>query len=245
MGDMGPKFNYTSKGNGWAMFNSVRIPREQMLNRYVNVDREGTFSIEGDIRVLFTVMMNIRNTLIIHSAESLMRGLLIAGRYCAVRRQFKDKDRQERKLLDYQTQQMKLFPLLGGMFANLMASDYVRKNFQDMKDGFTRNDFQLLDVMHHLTSGFKALFTQNTNDGLYQIRQAIGGAGFTEWSGIPVIINRFSPCVTFEGDNTVMLQQSAKYLLKLSKNVRKGEPVDGIFYYLNNLNRLDNLTCLC
>lgn len=56
-----------------------------------------------------------------------------------------------------------------------------------------------------------------------------------------MIIDRFSPCVTFEGDNTVMLQQSANYLLKLAKKVRKGEPVDGIFYYLNHLTKIKKL----
>lgn len=59
-GDMGPKFNYCSKNNGWAIFTNVRVPRENLLNRYVSVDREGTFSIEGDIRVLYSVMMAIR-----------------------------------------------------------------------------------------------------------------------------------------------------------------------------------------
>ena len=30
-GDMGPKFGYTGKDNGWLQFDHVRIPRTQML----------------------------------------------------------------------------------------------------------------------------------------------------------------------------------------------------------------------
>jgi len=30
-GDMGPKFGYHSKDNGWLAFDHVRIPRDQML----------------------------------------------------------------------------------------------------------------------------------------------------------------------------------------------------------------------
>lgn len=30
-GDMGPKFGYHTKDNGWAIFDSVRIPRTNML----------------------------------------------------------------------------------------------------------------------------------------------------------------------------------------------------------------------
>jgi len=50
----------------------------------------------------------------------------------------------------------------------------------------------------------KSLFTQTTNDGLLSIRQSIGGAGYSAWSGIPYLIDDYSACVTFEGDNTVM-----------------------------------------
>lgn len=64
----------------------------------------------------------------------------------------------------------------------------------------------MLDVLHHLTSGMKSVFSQITNDGLFTIRQSLGGAGYTAWSGIPSIIENFNPTVTFEGDNTVMAQ---------------------------------------
>mgnify|MGYP006122588517 CR=1 FL=1 len=60
MGDMGPKIGWNSKNNGWISFNNVRIPRDQMLMRFASVDEEGTFSIEGDSRILYAVMMNIR-----------------------------------------------------------------------------------------------------------------------------------------------------------------------------------------
>jgi len=38
------------------------------------------------------------------------------------------------------------------------------------------------------------------------IRQSLGGAGYSAWSGIPYLIEDYSPEVTFEGDNTVMAQ---------------------------------------
>jgi len=31
LGDMGPKFGYNIKSNGWASFDNVRIPRDQLL----------------------------------------------------------------------------------------------------------------------------------------------------------------------------------------------------------------------
>lgn len=64
----------------------------------------------------------------------------------------------------------------------------------------------MLNVMHHLTSGMKSVNTQMTVDGLMDIRQALGGAGYSSWSAIPTYFDDFSPLVTFEGDNTVMAQ---------------------------------------
>lgn len=33
-GDIGPKFGYNTKDNGYLRFNQVRIPRENMLMKY-------------------------------------------------------------------------------------------------------------------------------------------------------------------------------------------------------------------
>ena len=40
-GDIGPKFGYITKDNGWAIFDNVRIPRTNMLMKMASVDKEG------------------------------------------------------------------------------------------------------------------------------------------------------------------------------------------------------------
>jgi len=101
---------------------------------------------------------------------------------------------------------MKLIPLLATSFGFAFSHRYVHSQYKQLLEDITVNKFDLLDELHHFTSGMKSVFTQTTNDGLIQIRQSIGGAGFTAWSGLPYIIDEYSPCVTFEGDNTVMAQ---------------------------------------
>jgi len=44
-GDLGPKLGYHEKDNGWMTLKNVRIPRNQMLQRFMKVDRDGSFSI--------------------------------------------------------------------------------------------------------------------------------------------------------------------------------------------------------
>ena len=103
-----------------------------MLMKYTSVDSEGGFAIEGDLRALYSSMMDIRVQLMGHSVEFMQRGLVIAIRYSAVRRQFKnnvDNPKTETKLLDYQTQQMKLFPLMAFSYAMMCTHFYVWEKY--------------------------------------------------------------------------------------------------------------------
>ena len=236
LGDIGPKFGYNSKNNGWATFDSVRIPRDNMLMKYTRVDRQGNFSVEGDMRVLYSVMMDIRLQLLLGSSKVLFKGLLIGGRYSAVRRQFKNTQgsRLETKLLDYQTQQMKLFPLLAAAFTFLIAHNFVDQMYKELLQGIQKGKFDKLEVLHHLTSGMKSFFTQTAVDGAYLIRQSVGGAGYSAWSALPQLIDHCNSWVTFEGDNTVMAQQSAKLIMKNYKKVKQHEKLTGIFEYFNS-----------
>lgn len=70
----------------------MRIPRENLLAKYTRVNKEGEFSIEGDLRNVYSVMVVIRAFFVAYSAQALMRGCLIATRYSAVRRQFRNTD---------------------------------------------------------------------------------------------------------------------------------------------------------
>jgi len=104
-GDIGPKFGYHSKENGWLRFNKVRIPRTNLLMRYVAVDRQGNFKKKGDLRNLYSVLLATRVLIVCETSHYLAKALTIGIRYSVVRRQFTsvDDDKKERKLLDYQT----------------------------------------------------------------------------------------------------------------------------------------------
>jgi acyl-CoA oxidase len=86
MGDMGPKFGYESKDNGWLRFNNIRIPKSAMLSRFSRIDDEGNFEILGDLRVLYAVMMMVRLHIVRNAGFCLFRSLKVAVRYACVRR---------------------------------------------------------------------------------------------------------------------------------------------------------------
>lgn len=74
---------------------------------------------------------------------------------------------------------------------------------QLMKD-IHQGNFGLLDICHHLSSGYKASYTKIVYEGIDTMRQSCGGAGFLNWSGLPTLQTDYAPNTTFEGDNTVM-----------------------------------------
>ena len=86
MGDMGPKFGYESKDNGWLKFNNVRIPKSQMLSRFSRIDEEGNLEILGDLRVLYTCMMMVRLHIVRGAGFGALKALKIAVRYACLRR---------------------------------------------------------------------------------------------------------------------------------------------------------------
>lgn len=95
--------------------------------------------------------------------------------------------------------------------------------------------------MHHLTSGFKSLYTQAAYEGIDTCRQACGGVGFSAYSLLPSMVHDYAPIPVFEGDNTVMSQQNSKYIIKKVTKALEGKPAKGFFSYFNNLDKLCDL----
>ena len=52
-GDIGTKLGYSAGENGFLSFNQYRIPRENLLSRFVYVDKDGAVEMKGDPRLLY------------------------------------------------------------------------------------------------------------------------------------------------------------------------------------------------
>ena len=102
-GDMGPKMGFIGKDNGWLTVHNVRVPRNQMLQRFLKVDRDGSVSVQGDLKLLYSTMLKTRVHIISGCPSFLLTPLVIAVRYSICRRQFKNISgrKEETQLLDY------------------------------------------------------------------------------------------------------------------------------------------------
>ncbi len=85
VGDIGPKFGFASKDNGYLIMKDVRIPRTDMLMKYVSIDKEGSMGIQGNPKILYSIMMYTRLMIAKSCGIALCKGLLIGIRYGIVR----------------------------------------------------------------------------------------------------------------------------------------------------------------
>lgn len=87
MGDLGAKAGRNGLDNGWIQFSSVRIPRDQMLSRWCQVSRNGTFTPPPNPALVYASTITERVGSIIGTTDSVNQALTIAIRYSAIRRQ--------------------------------------------------------------------------------------------------------------------------------------------------------------
>ncbi|MUK01062.1 acyl-CoA dehydrogenase [Vibrio cholerae] len=216
--DDGIKGGLNGIDNGRLHFSGVRVPRTNLLNRYGDVAEDGTYSstIASPGRRFFTMLGTLvqgRVSLDGAAVAASKLALTAAITYSTQRRQFNaSSDLREEVLMDYQRHQRRLLPRLAATYAASFAHEELLEKFDDVFSGAHDTDEDRQDL-ETLAAAFKPLSTWLALDTLQECREATGGQGF-------LIENRFASLradldvyVTFEGDNTVLLQLVAKRLL--------------------------------
>ncbi|XP_051036861.1 peroxisomal acyl-coenzyme A oxidase 1 isoform X3 [Phodopus roborovskii] len=236
VGDIGPKFGYEEMDNGYLKMDNYRIPRENMLMKYAQVKPDGTYVKPLNNKLTYGTMVFVRSFLVGDAARCLSKACTIAIRYSAVRHQSEIKPGEpEPQILDFQTQQYKLFPLLATAYAFHFVGRYMKETYLRVNESIGKGDLSELPELHALTAGLKAFTTWTANAGIEECRMACGGHGYSHSSGIPNIYVTFTPACTFEGENTVMMLQTARFLMKIYDQVHSGKLVGGMVSYLNDL----------
>ncbi|TMW42313.1 hypothetical protein DOY81_012606 [Sarcophaga bullata] len=125
-----------------------------------------------------------------NSVLTLCEASTIACRYSAVRRQSPiDPNQPEPQIMDHTTQQLKFSPKLPKLL------------------------YSRLTVIHiqYVQSNICA----DTAAGVEVCRLSCGGHGFMDSSNFPTLYGMSTAVCTYEGENTVMLLQTARYLVKV------------------------------
>ena len=189
-----------------------------MLSRYSSVNPDtGVYTKPEQPALVYGSLTYVRANIVHHARLVLARAVTVAVRYTAIRRQFQDRDEQngpEISVLDYPTVQIRILPLLATTFALHYTGLAMRSVYQSTRHDVEQGDFRSLAHMHSMSSGLKSLCTMLAADGIETCRRALGGHGYGGGSGLIQLNNDYLSKPTVEGDNWMITQQVAAYLIK-------------------------------
>ena len=169
--------------NGRIVFDHVRVPRENLLNKYGDVAADGTYSspIENPNRRFFTMIGTlIRGRITVGgSAGAAARVALdIATRYALQRRQFSAPDEDgEVLIMDYLVHQRRLFPLIAKSYALQFAQNELVAKCHDLQTSDSP-DAEEQRELESRAAGLKAANTWHASTSIQEAREACGGAGY-------------------------------------------------------------------
>ncbi|MDH3734754.1 MAG: acyl-CoA dehydrogenase family protein [Gemmatimonadota bacterium] len=208
--DCGYKLGLNGIDNGRISFDRVRIPRENLLDRFATVDADGAYSspIASQGKRFFTMLGTLVGGRVAVGSAAVSASqvaLATAIRYGARRRQFGAPGEPERILLDYPSHQRRLMPRLARTYALQFAMHDLQRRYADPDE--ERRPIEA-DA-----AGLKAVATWHATDTIQAAREACGGQGYLAGNRFAALKADSDVFTTYEGDNTVLLQLVAKDLL--------------------------------
>ncbi|OZJ06922.1 hypothetical protein BZG36_00152 [Bifiguratus adelaidae] len=224
--DIGPKVGANAMDNGYMLLKQVRIPRTNMLMRYARVSREGVYSKPIHNKLAYGAMTLVRVRIVENAANALSRAVTIGTRYCAVRRQGGGQGASgELAVLDYPSVQYRIFTMMAAAYARSLTGRAMMASYNALMEDLRKGDTSKLADVHAYSSGLKSFTSTLAADGIEDIRKCLGGHGYSMFSGIPDYYRTYLPSNTYEGENWLLTQQTARYLLKMYNDaIRSSDP---------------------
>ncbi|HET8561605.1 MAG TPA: acyl-CoA dehydrogenase [Marmoricola sp.] len=217
--DDGPKIGLNGVDNGRIWFDGVRVPRENLLNRYADVSASGVYSspIDNPDRRFFTMLGTLVQGRVSVGGAAINASkvaLSIAVRYADRRRQFGAPDTErEELLLDYGMHQRRLLPRLARTYALHFAQEVLVAELAAVFSDAEAADELQRRALESRAAGTKALGTWHASETIQECREACGGAGYLSANRLGSLRADTDVFTTFEGDNHILLQLVAKGLL--------------------------------
>ncbi|MBY6705865.1 acyl-CoA dehydrogenase family protein [Rhodococcus sp. BP-241] len=216
--DIGYKGGLPGVDNGRIMFDHVRIPRENMLNKIADVAADGSYSsdIDNPNRRFFTMLGTlIRGRITVGgSAGAAARvALTIATKYALQRKQFSAPGTDDEvTIMDYLVHQRRLFPLIAKSYALQFAQNELVSKMHDIQSAEDPDATEQRELESR-AAGLKAANTWHATKAIQESREACGGAGYLAENRLIALKADSDVFTTFEGDNVVLTQLVAKELL--------------------------------
>ncbi|XP_073906355.1 acyl-coenzyme A oxidase-like protein [Castor canadensis] len=217
--------------NGILIFNKVRIPRENLLDKFGFVAPDGQYhspikNKSARFNAMLAALTPSRLAVAFQAMGATKLGLTIAIRYSHSRRQFGPRSKEEVKLIEHQTHTLRLMPHLATVLALTFASRYAGALLD--KDIFQGKELDNSRSLQALVAGLKAYSTWENISCLQDCRECTGGMGYMMENRISGLKCDTDVLVTFEGDNIVLLQVVARELLAQYTTQYEENPLFGL-----------------
>ncbi|KAJ2913498.1 hypothetical protein MD484_g6924, partial [Candolleomyces efflorescens] len=239
IGDIGPKSGagFAPTDNGFARFDHVRIPKEQMLSKFAQVTDDGQYKQPPHAKLSYGGMLYIRANMVTGGGWLMAKAATVAIRYGTVRRQGEiGPDGFEKQIISYPSTYYRLLPILSHAYVFIQLGKQLTKAFDTMAAKLSKGDTSLLAEMHSTTSGLKVLVSSTGVQDIEVARRSMGGHGYSAFAGLGRLYNDYLPSVTYEGDNFVLDQQVVRAALKTLRSNPNPSSLTPSSLYLRLLN---------
>lgn len=225
IGDCGLKVGLNAIDNGFMIFKNVRVPYDNLLDKFSSITPEGKFkssikSADKRFGISLGSLSGGRIQLIDCANASLRNALTIAIRYAACRRQFGAPGQAETNILEYPLTQYRLMPYLAECIGISLANYTIAETWASNQDKIFSENNPMLAEIHNLTSAIKPISSWFSQRGIQECREVCGGLGYSAYNRLGQLREDNDINATWEGDNNVLLQQTAKFLMDSLRNLK-------------------------
>jgi len=237
VGDCGLKTGLNGIDNGFLIFKNVRIPYDNLLDRFSTIDNNHEFhsTIKNDDKrfgISLGSLSNGRVALIGQSNVVLRNALTIGVRYASVRRQFGRPGQHEMSIIEYPLVQYRLMPYLAGSYAYGSAATQLAILWNSNQAIIFDEKNPMLNEIHALCSVLKPQVAWFSQKGIQEVREICGGMGYSAYNRLGALREDNDINATWEGDSNVLIQQTQKFVLDGVRKLMNGEklPYDTLYY---------------
>ena len=105
----------------------------------------------------------------------------------------------------------------------------ISKIYSDYSKELSNPSNPVISEMHAISAVLKPIISFFSLDAITKAREMLGGHGYSSYSSLGNRYHDQDPACTGEGDNTILLQQTTKVLLKLIPKGKAGKILDLTF----------------